>query len=171
MALPSERELPRLDQDDLVIEVLDPEQAVVHAEVAAAGFQAPVDVFLGLMTPAVIGRPGVRTYVGNGRRRTRTATRRRRLLQEITLESSMWPHCLRIAGTGTEPRSPFELSATAWIGERDGRAVGWGPATATTSTKGSASEPWNRGNAGSRREFVRLGSRIGSTSPSAKKRS
>ena len=64
MVLPSERELPRLDQGDLVIEVLDPEQAVVHAELAAAGFQAPVDVFLGLMTPAVIGRPGVRTYVG-----------------------------------------------------------------------------------------------------------
>lgn len=64
MVLPSERELPRLDQDDLVIEVLDPEQAVVHAELAAAGFQAPADVFLGLMTPAVIGRPGVRTYVG-----------------------------------------------------------------------------------------------------------
>ena len=64
MALPSERELPRLDQGDLVIEVLDPEQAVVHAKLAAAGFQAPVDAFLELMTPAVIGRPGVRTYVG-----------------------------------------------------------------------------------------------------------
>jgi ribosomal protein S18 acetylase RimI-like enzyme len=64
MALPPERELPRLAQDDLVIEVLDPEQAAVHAELAAAGFQAPVDVFLGLMTPAVMGRPGVRTYVG-----------------------------------------------------------------------------------------------------------
>jgi len=64
MALPRERELPRLDQGDLVIEVLDPEQAVVHAELAAAGFQAPVDAFLELMTAAVIGRPGVRTYVG-----------------------------------------------------------------------------------------------------------
>jgi ribosomal protein S18 acetylase RimI-like enzyme len=64
MVLLRERELPRLDQGDLVIELLDPEQAVVHAELAAAGFQAPVDVFLGLMTPAVIGRPGVRTYVG-----------------------------------------------------------------------------------------------------------
>lgn len=64
MALTSEREIPRLDQGDLVIEVLDPEQAVVHAELAATGFSAPVDAFLRLMTPAVIARPGVRTYVG-----------------------------------------------------------------------------------------------------------
>jgi len=64
MALTSKRELPQLEQGDLVIEVLDPEQAVVHAELAAAGFHAPVEAFLGLMTPAVLGRPGVRTYVG-----------------------------------------------------------------------------------------------------------
>jgi GNAT superfamily N-acetyltransferase len=64
MALPSLRELAQLDESDLVIEVLDPEQAVVHAEVAAAGFQAPVEAFLQLMTPAVLRRSGVRTYVG-----------------------------------------------------------------------------------------------------------
>jgi N-acetylglutamate synthase len=64
MALTNERELPPLDEGDLVIEVLDPEQAVIHAEVAAAGFHAPLEAFLRLMTPAVIGRPGVRTYVG-----------------------------------------------------------------------------------------------------------
>jgi N-acetylglutamate synthase len=64
MALPSVRELARLDESDLVIEVLDPEQAVVHAKVAAAGFQARVEAFLELMTPAVLGRSGVRTYVG-----------------------------------------------------------------------------------------------------------
>jgi len=64
MALPGDRDLPRSDQGDLVIEVLDPEQAVVHAELAAVGFEAPLDAFLGLMTPAVIARPGVRTYVG-----------------------------------------------------------------------------------------------------------
>jgi len=64
MALAGGRELPQLDQGDLVIEVLDPEQAVVHAEVAAAGFHAPVEAFLGLMTPAVLRRSGVRTYVG-----------------------------------------------------------------------------------------------------------
>jgi N-acetylglutamate synthase len=64
MALTQESEHRQLDQGDLVIEVLDPEQAVVHAELAAAGFQAPVEAFLQLMTSAVIGRPGVRTYVG-----------------------------------------------------------------------------------------------------------
>jgi GNAT superfamily N-acetyltransferase len=64
MGLASETELPQLDQGDLVIEVLDPEQAVVHAKVAAAGFQAPAEAFLQLTTPAVLGRPGVRTYLG-----------------------------------------------------------------------------------------------------------
>jgi N-acetylglutamate synthase len=47
-----------------VIEVLDPEQAAVHAAVAAAGFQAPVEAFIGLMTPAMLERPGVRAYLG-----------------------------------------------------------------------------------------------------------
>jgi N-acetylglutamate synthase len=65
MVLTSERELPQqLYHGDLVIEVLDPGQAVVHAQLAAAGFRAPVEAFLRLMTPAVMGRPGVRTYVG-----------------------------------------------------------------------------------------------------------
>jgi hypothetical protein len=61
MALTSEKELRQLDRGDLVIEALDPEQAMVHAELAAAGFHAPVDAFLRLMAPAVIGRPGFRT--------------------------------------------------------------------------------------------------------------
>jgi N-acetylglutamate synthase len=64
MALAGGRELPQLAQGDLVIEVLDPELAVVHAEVAAAGFRAPVEAFRQVMTPAVLGRSGVRTYVG-----------------------------------------------------------------------------------------------------------
>lgn len=64
MVLASGRELARLDQGDLVIEELEPEQAVVHAEIAAAGFRAPVEYFVQLMTPAVLARPGVRTYVG-----------------------------------------------------------------------------------------------------------
>jgi ribosomal protein S18 acetylase RimI-like enzyme len=64
MVLPDVRELAQLEEIELVIEVLDPEQAVVHADVAAAGFQAPVEVFLPLMTPAVLGRSGVRTYIG-----------------------------------------------------------------------------------------------------------
>lgn len=64
MALTSARQLPQLDRGDLVIEVLEPEQAAVHAAIAAAGFQVPAEPFLQLMTTAVLARPGVRTYVG-----------------------------------------------------------------------------------------------------------
>ena len=64
MALTRKAELPRLDQGDLVIEVLEPRQSLVHAELAAAGFNAPVDAFVGLMTPAVMERPGVHAYIG-----------------------------------------------------------------------------------------------------------
>ena len=64
MVLTSQAESSRLDQGDLVIEELEPQQAAVHAELAAAGFDAPLDAFLGLMTPAVMERPGVRAYVG-----------------------------------------------------------------------------------------------------------
>jgi ribosomal protein S18 acetylase RimI-like enzyme len=52
------------NHSDLVIEILDPGQAAVHAEVAAVGFGAPLEAFRQLTTPAVLGRPGVRTYVG-----------------------------------------------------------------------------------------------------------
>src|SRR5262249_33716588 len=55
---------PPPEYGDLVIEALDPHQAAVHAEVAAAGFEAPMEEFLRLTTPAVLGRPGVRAYVG-----------------------------------------------------------------------------------------------------------
>src|SRR5262245_17951880 len=55
---------PPPEYGDLVIEALDPNQAAVHAEVAAAGFEAPIKEFLRLTTPAALGRPGVRAYVG-----------------------------------------------------------------------------------------------------------
>jgi GNAT superfamily N-acetyltransferase len=64
MALTRGGEVPGLDRGELAIEVLDPRQAAVHAELAAAGFGAPADAFLRLMTPAVLRRPGVRAYVG-----------------------------------------------------------------------------------------------------------
>ncbi len=48
----------------LVIRQLSPEEAVVHARVAARGFEAPEAPFVQLMTPAVIGRSGIRCYVG-----------------------------------------------------------------------------------------------------------
>ncbi len=56
--------LDRAEAGDLAIKVLPPAQAVVHAEVAAAGFEAPLEDFRRLMTPAVMGRSGVCCYVG-----------------------------------------------------------------------------------------------------------
>lgn len=48
----------------LVIRVLVPEQAGRHASLAAAGFEAPEELFRQLVTPAVLNAPGVRCYVG-----------------------------------------------------------------------------------------------------------
>jgi hypothetical protein len=49
---------------DLTIRELAPEEARIHAEVAAAGFEAPVEHFLQLMTPTMLALPGVYTYLG-----------------------------------------------------------------------------------------------------------
>ncbi len=64
MVLASSRALSEPDHGDLAIEELEPEQALSHVEIAAAGFGAAVEPFAQLMTPAVLARPGVRTYVG-----------------------------------------------------------------------------------------------------------
>ena len=48
----------------LNIRQLDPAHASLHAVTAARGFGAPEELFLQLMTPAVVGRPGVRCYIG-----------------------------------------------------------------------------------------------------------
>jgi hypothetical protein len=48
----------------LTIRELAPEEAHIHAEVAAAGFEAPVEHFLQLMTPTMLALPGVYTYLG-----------------------------------------------------------------------------------------------------------
>jgi ribosomal protein S18 acetylase RimI-like enzyme len=53
-----------LPADGLVIRELAPAEAHVHAGVAAAGFEAPVEPFLQLMTPSVLAAPGVRCYLG-----------------------------------------------------------------------------------------------------------
>ncbi len=47
-----------------VIRELAPSEAPLHARVAAAGFEAPAEPFLQLMTPAALAAPGVRCYVG-----------------------------------------------------------------------------------------------------------
>jgi ribosomal protein S18 acetylase RimI-like enzyme len=58
---------PRVAYDQanaLVIRELTPPEAYLHARVAAAGFEAPEEPFLQLMTPAAIAAPGVRCYLG-----------------------------------------------------------------------------------------------------------
>jgi len=48
----------------LVIRELVPADAHLHARAAAAGFEAPVELFLQLMTPALLALPGVHCYLG-----------------------------------------------------------------------------------------------------------
>jgi ribosomal protein S18 acetylase RimI-like enzyme len=48
----------------LSIRELEPVEAPAHARLAAAGFQAPADPFLQLMTPSVLAVPGTRCYIG-----------------------------------------------------------------------------------------------------------
>jgi hypothetical protein len=54
----------KVDARGLVVKVLQPAQAEVHVNVVAAGFQAPVEHFRQLITPVLMGRPGVCCYVG-----------------------------------------------------------------------------------------------------------
>lgn len=48
----------------LTIRRLQPEEAAVHAHTAAAGFEAPEEVFLRLMTPQMLRFDGARCYIG-----------------------------------------------------------------------------------------------------------
>jgi len=48
----------------LTIRELLPDEAHLHARLAAIGFEAPLEMFLQLMTPSVLAAPGVRCYVG-----------------------------------------------------------------------------------------------------------
>lgn len=50
--------------DGLVIRELVPAEAHLHAQVAAAGFEAPVELFLQLSTPALLELQGVCCYLG-----------------------------------------------------------------------------------------------------------
>jgi hypothetical protein len=65
MVLENPQHLTRAQEvEHLRIRQLAPEEALLHAEVAARGFEAPEEVFVQLMTPAVLARPGTRCYVG-----------------------------------------------------------------------------------------------------------
>jgi ribosomal protein S18 acetylase RimI-like enzyme len=48
----------------LQIRELGHDEAPIHAQTAAAGFEAPVEPFLRLMTPAILALPGVHCYLG-----------------------------------------------------------------------------------------------------------
>ena len=48
----------------LTIRQLRPDEAQLHARVAAAGFETPPEPFRRMVTPAALGLPGVRCYVG-----------------------------------------------------------------------------------------------------------
>jgi ribosomal protein S18 acetylase RimI-like enzyme len=50
--------------EGLVIRQLSPEEAALHAETAARGFEVPKELFVQFMTPSVLRLPGVRCYVG-----------------------------------------------------------------------------------------------------------
>lgn len=58
-AVAGARQLP-----GLVLRELSPEQVRLHASVAAAGFGAPEELFVQLMTADLLRLPGVRCYVG-----------------------------------------------------------------------------------------------------------
>jgi GNAT superfamily N-acetyltransferase len=65
MALADPRSLGALSQvEGLMIRELQPAAAGEHANVAAAGFEAPVELFGQLMTPHILTAPGVRAYLG-----------------------------------------------------------------------------------------------------------
>jgi N-acetylglutamate synthase len=61
---PGQRSAAEAVGGGLVIRELLPDEAPLHAGVAAAGFEAPPEMFLQLMTPAVLASPGVRCYLG-----------------------------------------------------------------------------------------------------------
>lgn len=50
--------------EELMIRILVPEQSDRHARLAAAGFEVPEELFLQLMTPAVLSLDGVVCYLG-----------------------------------------------------------------------------------------------------------
>lgn len=65
MLLESTRGLKAAQEvEHLQIHQLAPEEALLHAKIAAQGFEAPEKPFVQLMTPTVLQRPGARCYVG-----------------------------------------------------------------------------------------------------------
>src|SRR5487761_2339099 len=55
---------PEREVAELVIRELATSEAELHARTAAAGFEAPPEPFVQLLTPSTLAHPGVRSYVG-----------------------------------------------------------------------------------------------------------
>lgn len=64
MVLEGTASLDDASSADLRIRTLAPEDAELHADLAAAGFEAPNKIFRRLVTPATLGLSGMRGYVG-----------------------------------------------------------------------------------------------------------
>jgi N-acetylglutamate synthase len=61
---PADLARPQQANSELKVRQLDPAHARLHAEIAAEGFEAPIEPFVRLMTPATLAADGVRCYVG-----------------------------------------------------------------------------------------------------------
>jgi hypothetical protein len=65
MALDDDRHLPAAQVvDGLAVRQLSPEEHGLHVAVAAAGFDAPAELFKPMCTPAALRTSGVRCYIG-----------------------------------------------------------------------------------------------------------
>ncbi len=64
MTLEDTSKLSRASAGALTTRILALHEGMLHAEVAAAGFEAPLDVFSRIATPSVLGLPGVCAYLG-----------------------------------------------------------------------------------------------------------
>jgi N-acetylglutamate synthase len=64
MVLEAADDLHDVQPTDLRVRMLAPEEAWLHADVAAAGFEAPREYFRQLMTPDTLRLTGMRCYVG-----------------------------------------------------------------------------------------------------------
>ena len=65
MQLPSDRIRESALHPDLTIRLLHPDEAEIHAAIAAEGFEAPLEMFEQLMPRGVLDQAGSRAYVGS----------------------------------------------------------------------------------------------------------